>query len=422
MINQKNWTIKKYAFLGLTLTSIGYSSNVLAQPAPSPSAETSTPKLEEILIPFSESSAADSAALTILGIPRSDVALPSGNPTKFGASLLESIAGSNGDFLGNFGVEIAPYWWFDNTLGFEEYNELTKFGQSILPTLSFSIAATNVEIPQNGVMIDSTRLGLGLRFKLLSGKSNLKLKNLLVQYKQKSTDCLDEIIKRNKLSEFGTPFSAKGVTEIGDCSDKLAEERDKLGQEIRNLDTKRVGWEMAFASGAAFDAPGDDWGELDFARVSASLITSYQPTTKEGEPSTTKEGEPSTTKEGEPSAIKFLGVTRYIYDDFNDNKESVFDLGTRVLWQIDEPFIVSAEYLHRFADDADDRLVGIFEYRFNKDYSLFASFGKDFDNQSFKGDGDLVTVFGINLGLGQNFLEIDSPDKPLETDSPDKTK
>jgi hypothetical protein len=228
MINQKNWTIKKYAFLGLTLTSIGYSSNVLAQPARLPAASPSIPPLDEtILIPFSESSAADSAALTILGIPRSDVALPSGNPTKFGASLLESIADSEGDFLGNFGVEIAPYWWFDNTLGFEEYNELTKFGQSILPTLSFSVATTDVKIPQNGVEIDSTRLGLGLRFKLLSGRSNPKLNDSLEQYKRISNACLEEIKKRDKLFDFNQPFPTDKVTEIGDCP-SFAKDRDEL--------------------------------------------------------------------------------------------------------------------------------------------------------------------------------------------------
>lgn len=105
-----------------------------------------------------------------------------------------------------------------------------------------------------------------------------------------------------------------------------------------------------------------------------------------------------------PDRFSFLGIGRYIRDEFSGEEEDNFDLGTRVIWHpaIDSKLQLSAEYLRRFGGVGDDRLVGGIRYKINDTYELFSAVGKAFDD-GFDGD-NLITILGINIGLGKNTL------------------
>jgi hypothetical protein len=61
---------------------------------------------------------------------------------------------------------------------------------------------------------------------------------------------------------------------------------------------------------------------------------------------------------------------------------------------------LSGEYVRRFQGRSAQsyRLLGIVECEFGKEAYLTATFGKNFDTG---GQGDLVSILGVNIGLGK---------------------
>ncbi|WP_156820059.1 hypothetical protein [Synechococcus sp. PCC 7336] len=155
-----------------------------------------------------------------------------------------------------------------------------------------------------------------------------------------------------------------------------------LAADIEELDLNREGFQLRFDSAGAFDFIDDSISSIDFAKAAAWLTASYQPT-------------------GLMDDFTFLGIGRYTFDDIGDNGENLVDLGASFLITPNQgPVNFQIEYIARFGDRRDDRLVGVLEYRINDTYSVFASYGQTFDD-SFNGDSDLVSIFGINFGLGE---------------------
>jgi hypothetical protein len=350
-----------------------YSYNIFFPLAPVTAQETESAKTT-----INELRAPRSPAFKLLGVGESDIT-PATSPKAFGLNLLESI--SNSKFPSNVSVEFAPYWWFDQSeLTLDKYYSRTGFGESILQTASFSIATT-----QSPESLDSTRLGVGARFNLISGQPHPTIAKLIESARTGNTNQSAKVLKdlgfaeNLQLCETPPTLNNNAVEKFKKC---ISENQNygNIAKALNKLDLQRVGFQLEFASAVGFDFLDNDFNDSELSKVGVWLTPSYVPAS---------------------SDFSFLGIVRYEHDSFGDKDDNTFDLGSRIIWQPKESNVsVSMEYLRRFGDLADDRIVGVFEYDINDTYSVFASYGKTFET-AFKGNDDLVTLFGINIGLGK---------------------
>ena len=201
-------------------------------------------------------------------------------------------------------------------------------------------------------------------------------------------------IKREDLDGIITEISnAAGNERNRLCLQELKKDfrADKFNKELKRIDEKaRVGWQLESASAVGFDFRENDFDEFRFRNFATWLTASYR------------------GSEEKASPIEFLGVARYTLDEFEDDTNNFFDLGAGLVYRLQEtPLAFTLEYVRRFGDEGDDRFVGIADYRINNTYSVFVSYGKDFED-NFDGNDDLVTLFGLKVGLGRN-AEISEP-------------
>ena len=173
-------------------------------------------------------------------------------------------------------------------------------------------------------------------------------------------------------------------------NNRCLEERDsKIGEfntKLKDLDRARVGWQLESASAVGFDFRENDFDEFRFTNLATWLTASYR----------------GTASEEKASPIEFLGVAKYTFDELEDDSNSFLDLGAGLVYRLPTtPLTFSLEYVRRFGDDEDDRFVGVADYRISNKYSVFLSYGKEFEDD-FEGNDDLVTLFGLKLGLGRN--------------------
>jgi hypothetical protein len=212
-------------------------------------------------------------------------------------------------------------------------------------------------------------LGIGISTNLLSGNAAPGLADKVKKLKDAQLACLNDI-----------PMTGD-IPDKANCS-KLKD----AALEIQKLDKTRVGWMLEAAAAGTWDFPDNKSENSEFTRFGAWLTPSYH----------------SGDSNSPIKNLTFLGVGRYIHENFNNDKSDIVDVGFSILWKSEElPLSFSAEYVYRFKENTgDDRLVGILEYKINDTYSIFASYGKTFDT-AFEGDKDLVAILGINFGWGK---------------------
>jgi hypothetical protein len=390
-------------FLYLFSTSVIFSclllnlNTIVASAQDSGSANNTTADKKVVIPDLNQLSVPDSPALDLIG---QDLSIkPSETPRAFGLNLLESISNSEGNFPQNLAIEFAPYWWSSHPgLKYDEYYSKTGFGEAILETLSFSIGGTDAKIQQGEDEVDGTRLGLGLRFNLLAGQKNPALTDLEPNLERELKDLKKQFLRKCVPSRDANLSTEEVQKQIDECVDKkinkkwselLKEKATQFGE----LQKLRAGWQLEFATAGAFDFPKDNFDEAEFSQFGTWLTTSYRGT---------KIIEDENEKKSIASPIQFLGVAKYSLEKMDDNSKNLFDLGAGIVYQLNQtPLALSLEYVRRFGDEGDDRLVGVAEYRINNNYTVFASYGKTFED-SFKGDGDLVTLFGLKIGAGKN--------------------
>ncbi len=362
---------KTYLVLGLTLVSSIFTveaSSVFAQEpstleAATPTSEETTATTEKPLdgLTFNDLRVPDSPAFQLMGISPTAISRPT-NPEAFAISVLEASGNSESGFPGNLALEFAPYWWFNHPeLTLDQYTSKTGFGQSIPQSLSFSVATSQDEVEADGEKVDRTRLGLGVRFNLLSGRTNSKFSQAVLDGEALAREC-------------ALPTEA----EILACLKKNEAAFQAKKESLIKEDLARVGFQLAAASAITIDSLDNSDG-VDLSKIGAWLTPSY------------------TT---EKDSFTALGIGRYEYDGVGEKDDHIFDLGTQVIWKPESKISLGVEYLRRFGDQNDDRLVGIARYRIDKDYSFFASYGKAF-NDDFTGEENLTAVFGINIGFGK---------------------
>ncbi len=337
--------------------------------------ETETISLDELRAPISP-------AFTLLGVSPTTVERPN-TPRDLAIAILSAVERSEGDFPQDLAIEFAPYWMArKRELEWDENYSERQVGQRIWQTLSISLATT--EIPSDDV--DGTALGVGLRCLLIEGGKGSEIRDVEDELQKKidsrSPDLLKPGSRTAELSEEQKEIQRKEVA------------LEKLAVKIRDKNKQRVGWVVECATALTADFPEDDTGEREIRRVGAWLTPSYQ----------FESGEKFLSVPQEITGdFNLLTVGRYIWDDTNDDSKSLFDIGGRVIWTSSNmPLSISAECVYRFVEGGNDteQFSAVLEYKLNDDFSLVASYGKNFDND-FEGDDDLIAILGIKFGWGK---------------------
>jgi hypothetical protein len=99
-----------------------------------------------------------------------------------------------------------------------------------------------------------------------------------------------------------------------------------------------------------------------------------------------------------------MAAVRYLADRRGTADDRTWDLGGRVLWQLNPELALSLETLRRGGtsislEEDSTRSVATIEYRLNDDMVLYGSFGKDFRDRPDA--RTLVSLVGVNFGFGR---------------------
>lgn len=302
-----------------------------------------------------------SPSFALLDITPASVQRPE-SAKAFVLNLLSTVSRSEG-LPKSYALQVAPYWLMSHpTLTFGEY-QAPSLAQSMLRTMSVSVATSPLlDTSTAEVVTVGTRIGLGVITTIVGGRPNPTLRTKL--------DELEAINK--KLLDAPTDQS-------------LRAEARKVALGIQGLDQRRVGFLVTAAAGQAWSVPQDDierqqrdrWGFWVTPAYRFLVCRAAQPC---------------------KSAVDAIAVVRAIRDRDRDTQ---WDIGGRLLWQPNDPFTISTEFVRRLGQErggSSDRTVAIVEYRIREDMLLFGSFGKD-----FKADGSrptLVSILGLSFGFG----------------------
>ena len=350
-----------------------------------------------------------SPAFVLLGVSPTSVERPM-TPKAFAVSLASATEGNSDLIPNNYALEVAPFWLFEHPLlTFDDYYD-AGFLQGIGQTLSISLASQRVKA--DGTTVDSglegegaaattsgSRVSLGARAMLLPGRAHPIL--------SKKRDDLYDL--QGELLDLIKKVEDEKITEeqYEDSSARVRQKMQTVGLEIQELDHKRVGWQIELAGAAVWSFPGDVFEGGKVSKWGAWLTPSYRFARRQ---------------DSFESRAELIAVFRYIDDrplpatgsadamEMMTPEEDAFDLGVRGVWNVNDKMSVSFETVHRSVNDSgitremmeaaesSNRTVGIFEYQITDGSYLYASFGKDFAKAGRP--AGLVSVFGINIGLG----------------------
>lgn len=410
----------------------------------------------------------DSPAFALIGVTPTSITRPT-TPKAFALSILGATTGNSNGLPVDFALEYSPFWGskLSNNTTLRDYYD-TDAVHKMFRTLSISIATADASYDTDASMdmpsseVETTRLALGLRMNLVDSKPSEKIwadgapgsliDSLLAIEGEVSRRNLDINIDLqamlSAISSHGVALSedfvaeiykdvgkmqdasnlealnaqsaaiedkllqAFGVTESSDlpsdvsqqwrdiriasqAAPEMAVEREKIRKELEDAAKERYGVSLQFAAAAGYDVLDNSFDDAEFSRAAAWLTAAYTPKPQE--------------KGSIASQFTFLGLARYLYDDLMDNQNN-YDVGGRIIFALDRkkllPITFSGEYLQRFGDVNDERLVALAEYEISEKLSIYASFGKTFESD-FPGVDDVMGIVGLNLGFGKSGIGLE---------------
>lgn len=301
-----------------------------------------------------------SPAFVLIGAAPTAVERP-GTPQSLVLSLISSLQ-DNHFPPKRYALEIAPYWLTRHrTMTFEQY-AAPGFWQSVIQTLSISVATTSVPAPDSG-----TVLSFGLRTGYFSNR-DLSIVRAL-------RDSLDRVT------------DSALVARTADARKRWTNRAQHYSLRIqRALREERLGWTVQLATAGAFDFAEDVAQNGKVSRAGVWLTSGY--------------------RLAKPRA-DLLTVVRYTLNERAAPNENFLDLGGRLVFDRDE-LALSAEYVFRSVTAAGTsrntyRLTAGADYRLAQDIYVTAAIGRGADENG-PDTAPLVAQIGIDFGLGPILL------------------
>ncbi|HEV7608078.1 MAG TPA: hypothetical protein VGO61_12110 [Steroidobacteraceae bacterium] len=316
-----------------------------------------------------------SPAFTILGIAPTNVIRPN-TPRELAVELLSAKERGDGEFPSDLALEIAPYWLASHPeLNFFEYYQPTNIGQTILRSLSVSVASS--KIPDDAV--EGTTMGVGIRFLLVPGKMSPELQPTVQQLKDIQVEFLDKCVP-------DIPDNPGGAEQPSNCTPEELAAFDakmrKVGDGIRGLDLQRTGWVVEAALAASRDYPSADGAASHARQVGAWVTASY--------------------KARDPKSLTLLTAARFLEDRTGEANVRMTDLGGRLIYESSQmPLSLSMEVMYRDIENGDSStsVLGVLEYPISDSLRLVASYGKGLATPTH--EADLQATISVNFGFGK---------------------
>lgn len=332
-----------------------------------------------------------SPGFAILGLAPNAIERPT-TPVALGLGLVS--AAERGSLIPeSYAVEFSPYWLTPKPLLTFSAVHRPSFWQGIKQSFAVSVATDRA-----GSVGDATRLGVGARVEILSGRPSLRI--------DAAEDSLDMLLGAildlaQELEEIGPgPDSSRLQARF----DSLESGERLLRQDFQSRHwTDRDGIRLELAGGFASAFPSNTFAQGDLTAWGVWTTASFRPTAKE---------------------LDVLALLRYqrldasIPDDPGGpaavaEGQDVLDAGLRLLYG-SGPLLVSAEILGRSAFDRplppeapmqvryDDsyRVTGSVEYRIGRNAAVQWTFGRGF---ALAGEnaGALISLIGLKWALGE---------------------
>jgi len=391
-------------------------------------------------------------AYTILGIQPNEISRPKSLDALETSVYSNFTEGYNIILPKNYALEFTPYWFQAHPkLTFKEYAD-PGVGQSILQTLSVSLATT-LEKSTVDTTLNNTRMGMGLRMTIVGGRSteenasilkkaynlrkNLSGVNGLVGFlydlqtlnltdyktfkdslnsrfaqliKDSAVEAKDNMIFNKSaiidpIIENRIAGNKEGIdkiiAEVVGKLDSLLKTKDynKLLKDLQQSVKERFGFMMEVDGAMELDFPTGAIGYSKLPQWGIWVIPSYRLPNL---------------------SFDFLGIVRYIHSELPNEPADNFDIGGKLVWEA-RHFSLALEGLLRYQNvtlsrtvengitttqsksTTDYRLVVNFDYKISEKMSVTVNFGKNFKQNITI--GDLIASVGLNFGFGGPTLE-----------------
>jgi hypothetical protein len=362
--------------------------------APAPGEPRVTP--EDLRAPVSP-------VFALLGTTPASIERPQ-TPRALTMNLISAVSDGEG-LPKNYALEIAPYWTtYHPDLSFDDYYN-AGVRQTIAQTFAVSVATTPL---RGAVPVDGTRLGAGFRTQLRAGAAHPQLaaaheelisidvriaeaSDAIPALRQRAFDArrAGRIAEADQLDKEVVAAEAAAVRQTADLRRQAA----ATAKRVADLDRNRVGFQLAVAGAFVWDFPSDRFEERELSHWGMWITPVYRFLACRGDSAVSC-----------VSSLDVMAAVRFLADRRGTADDQTWDLGGRLLWQLNPELALSLETLRRGGtsvslDEDSSRTVGTIEYRLNEDMVLYGSFGKDFRDRPDA--RTLVSIVGVNFGFGR---------------------
>jgi hypothetical protein len=101
--------------------------------------------------------------------------------------------------------------------------------------------------------------------------------------------------------------------------------------------------------------------------------------------------------------VDIMGALKYTHDNLSISSKDFGDIGLKILFSNkDFDFSIEAIGRCRNKNHPDSKFDINLDYKIGNNSYITASFGKDFENSIIKSNGNLISILGIDFGLGKD--------------------
>ena len=350
-----------------------------------------------------ELAAPNSPAFMILDVAPTLIESPS-TPKEFAFAALQSFAEGQG-WPQNFAVSFTPYWWLRPSgrdvyafAGIGKDNSVKPKPFSGLKFSSISMAFVNQDLIPDAVAREQKIFSLGFHSNIIKIQHPGYAKALNSEIDSWHEAVQDELtVMQEALNQETDPVRRRKLQQ--ELTDKVWPVSANIASRVNRIINQKplFSWNVA----AAWSIYGIDNSRFETGRTGAwTTVASFIPMRRPSE-------------EFPVNYLSVLGYSRYMRDGFmlEGNqivKSNSVDLGGKLGVEVSR-FSIAWEYIsrdyRRGALGSANRNVGMVSYRVNDNLYINGTFGRDFGPVN-----EIVTLFGINWGFGEEKLNLPTPD------------
>jgi len=361
-------------------------------------------KLKELAVP-------NSPAFIIVDLTPSVFQTPN-SPKEFILGVAQSYQQSSDGFPQNYSAEFTPYWWI-NPSGRNVYSAV---GLRTTKDSEGRITAVGKENPFSGLKFATVSVAF-LSKDLIpdTAKVNQKIFSVGVKATIVKIHSKKYGVSLEKSINHWHAAAVEEFTNNREIQDKLAryngdKEEEYQQKLLDHFKTERTGEIVKEITNVISQKPLFSW-DMAAAFATYGISDSVWRTGRSGIWTTVSTYLPlALDEERNPKNYLNLNVVfRYLTDKYQLNKQKQIvsgnsvDAGGKFAMEFDK-LSVGIEALHRFKNgkaDAQNRTVGVINYKIADNLYLRGAFGKNFNTAN-----KLIALFGINWGIGSETVKL----------------